>query len=394
MAVLGLTTAAVTMAGCGSVPATGHDSLTAAAGIAGPALTTTLSASNGTSWAVLELGGSAATHNDFWELFVRPPGSAGWQLATPAGVASNGGMVAAPSGPAALIAAFRPSQDLTFSPLAATADAGHHWAQANVLDTGIANLPGALAADAGGRLLALTQHGVVEESTNLGATWSRLSTLRAIARTPAVRASCSLTALTAVALTAAGVPLVGASCATAGHGQAAAAPQRAGLLAATAGSWRPIGPVLPAALARGPVTVLGLAASGTRLTAILAAGAGPATSVLAAWSADNGASWTISPAERARTRTTPSVSIWADGSAGLVLSAGRAVTIGWRAAWWRVLPRVPARTAALAQTAGGQPEALAPDGSTLTVWQLGGPAATAWTRLQTVHVTIPYGSSG
>ena len=147
MAVLGLTTAAVTMAGCGSVPATGHDSLTAAAGIAGPALTTTLSASNGTSWAVLELGGSAATHNDFWELFVRPPGSAGWQLATPAGVASNGGMVAAQSGPASLIAAFRPSQDLTFSPLAATADAGHQWTQANVLDTGIANLPGALAAE-------------------------------------------------------------------------------------------------------------------------------------------------------------------------------------------------------------------------------------------------------
>jgi hypothetical protein len=112
---------------------------------------------------------------------------------------------------------------------------------------------------------------------------------------------------------------------------------------------------------------------------------------VAAWSGNDGASWSLSPAFRTGADGTPSVSVWAGGAAGLMLP-GRAITIGWQAQRWRVLPSLPARTAALAQTTAGQPEALAPDGGTLTVWQLGG--GSAWTRLQSVHVAIPYGSSG
>jgi len=90
-----------------------------------------------------------------------------------------------------------------------------------------------------------------------------------------------------------------------------------------------------------------------------------------------------------------------DGSAALELpgkhaeSPGLSATIGWQSAGWQELPPVPAYTATVTVTQIGAPEALAARGGTLTVWRL--PAATSagrWTLAQTVHVTIPYGSSG
>jgi hypothetical protein len=381
---------ALLLAGCGRGPGGAGP----AAGHPVPALATAMSGGTGTSWAVLELGGPAARHDNFWELFVRPAGSARWQLATPPGVASNGGLVVARAGASGLMTSFRPSQDLTFSPLAATTDSGRTWAQASVLDAGVADLPGALAAGAGGRLLAVTGTGTIEQSADAGARWTRLAGRPTLARTAAVGDGCTLTAVTAVAWAADGRPLAGGRCAAGGHGVAGhgARPRRAGLLADVAGSWRLTGPVLPARLGPGPVSVLDLASSDGRTTAILAAGPG---SIVAAWSADGGVSWTVSPALRASGGGQPSVSISADGSAGLVLGSGRAATIGWQGAGWRVLPPVPARTAALAQSPAGLPQALAPDGGTLTVWQLAGrPGAAAWVPQQTVHVAIPYGSSG
>ncbi len=49
------------------------------------------------------MGGSAASHNNFWQLFVRPAGSAEWKLVTPPGVADNGGLVTADVGAQSLI---------------------------------------------------------------------------------------------------------------------------------------------------------------------------------------------------------------------------------------------------------------------------------------------------
>ncbi len=188
-----------------------------------------------------------------------------------------------------------------------------------------------------------------------------------------------------------------ASCATAGV---------AGIFAYSAGAWRLAGPALPAALSRDAVDVLGLATTGTRTTAILAASTPAGTSVLAAWSADGGAHWRLSPALAAPVLATPvpartaaskpSVSIWADGSAGLVLSAANSHTgaiIGWQAAGWRALPPLPARTATLAMGPGGQPQALTASNDTMTAWQLAA-GSRQWAPAQTVRVTIPYGSSG
>jgi hypothetical protein len=400
-----LAAAAAAAAGCGSAAApvgTAHE----VAGIRGPGLATTLTSPDGTSWAIVDMGGSAARHNNFWELFVRPSGSGAWKLATPVGAASNGGLVATAVGTSSLLSGFRPSQDLTFSPLAATSDAGTHWSQNAVLDTGLADVPTALAgssASAGssaGRVLAITDNGGVEVGTGLGASWTRLTTLRALAATSAGRA-CGLTALTAAAWTPAGTPLLGGACGK---------PGRTGIVTLRDGTWQAAGPALPASLASGPVSVVGLNATGTHTTSVLAVGTGAATSLLTAWSVNGGLSWTLSRPLQVgaeRVSSAPSVSFGADGSASVVLPSGRAATIGWQATGWQTLPALPARTAVLTTTGlatasqAGVAEALAASGGTLSVWQLG-PAAGAgssastsrhWKLAQTVKVSIPYGSS-
>ncbi|HYX60671.1 MAG TPA: hypothetical protein VE888_16885, partial [Streptosporangiaceae bacterium] len=49
-------------------------------------LSTSLTTAQGT-WAITVMGGSAASHNNFWQLFVRRANTGRWSLATPEGVA-------------------------------------------------------------------------------------------------------------------------------------------------------------------------------------------------------------------------------------------------------------------------------------------------------------------
>jgi hypothetical protein len=377
----------VLVSACGSVTvakqATARQQV--AGDITGPGLATSF-ATGSDGWAVVEMGGTPAREDNFWELFARPRGGL-WRLATPPGVASNGGIVAATAMTGPLVTAFRPSQDLTFSPLAATADTGRRWAQANVLDAGLADLPAALAASQAGDLLALTERGAVDQGAALGSRWRPLTSLIALKADPAIKAVCRLSGLTAVAWSAAGSPVLGGGCPARPAG-----PLRVPLLTDSAGSWQVTGPALPDALAGGPVRVLALGTTGAGITAVVAAGAGAAASVLAAWSADGGRRWTISSALRAGPVRLSSVSALANGSVGVVMAGGRAAVIGWRAARWRDLPSLPAGTATLAAGNGGAPQVLVPRGGLLSVWQLA--AARRWTLVQTVRITIPYGSSG
>jgi len=378
---------ALVLAGCGNSPATNPDATRPTAGITGSALATSLSGS-AASWAVVEMGGSAAQHNNFWELFARPAAATGWKLATPVGVASNGGLVAAVTGPAGLVTGFRPSQDLVFSPLTGTTNGGTGWSSGGVVSAGLADLPGALAAGPAGRLLAVTDSGDIETGSLTSATWTRLTTQSALSR--GAGRGCQLAAVTAAAWTPDGQPLVAGDCR---H------PGTVGIFALRAGTWHATGPALPVTLAREPVSVIGLNTTGARITAVLAVGAGTRTGLVAAWSSDGASTWTLSPklSTGAASAGPPSVSFGSDGSASVALPARHAVTggatIGWQTADWQSLPPLPARTATLATASGGQPEALAVHGGTLTVWELATPSAVRWTLAQTVHVPIPYGSS-
>ena len=154
------------------------------------------------------MGGSAASHNNFWQLFVRPAGTSSWRLATPPGVASNGGLVLTGLASGSVLAGFRPSQDLAYSPLATTKDNGKAWSP-GLLDAGLADVPGALAADpASGRLLALLTNGTADMSGPGGTRWTRLITRHALATSPA-GTRCQPGSLTAATFSPSGQPLLG-----------------------------------------------------------------------------------------------------------------------------------------------------------------------------------------
>jgi hypothetical protein len=366
VAVVAMTALAVIVAACGSTTASRTGSGQSAPLTSIP-LATSLGGAGQPGWAVVQMGGSAASEEDFWELFARPAGSAQWKLATPVGVASNGGMMMAAAG-AGLVAGFGPSQDLTFSPLATVTAPGASWSQ-NVapVSPGLASVPDAHASGPG-ELLALTRSGEVLRAGAGGETWSRLATLRAIASSPAGRA-CGLTTLTAVGFTASGTPDVGGSCSRPGAA-AIFEPEPAG----------------------GHVTVLGLAAQAGRTTALLEVSTPPDIRVVATWSAPGASDWTASASVGVGPRQPRSLQMWGNGSVALVQADGRGMTIAGPGGSWRILPALPASTATLALGPAGQLQALTAAGEWFRVWQLTG-SGDGWSQVQQIKVQIPYGSS-
>ncbi len=363
---------AVLTAGCGSAAR----QTAAPSSPAGPlSLDTSLVTATGT-WAVAVMGGPAASHNDFWQLFVRPAATGRWRLATPPGVASNGGLVLASPGGRPVVAGFLPSQDLSFSPLATTDDNGTAWTP-GLLDAALAAAPG------GGRLLALLAGGGAELSGPGGRDWTRLATHRALAASPA-GGRCGLGRLTAAAFSPSGVPLLAGSCTR---------PGTAGVFAYTGGTWHPTGPALPASYAHQDVTVLRLTTTSGTTMALLAAGTGPAARLLAAWSTGSGAHWVLSPPLPLHGTRLMSASAGPSRTVAVVTSGNHAATITGPASSWRPLPAPPPGTATLAPGLTGGWDALAVHGTRLTVWRLP-PGHTAWAATQAISVFIQFGSSG
>jgi hypothetical protein len=371
-------------AGCGNTaPSTGGVAAEAAPGGA-PFLATSLATAAGT-WALAVMGGSAASHNNFWQLFVRPAGSAQWKLVTPPGSADNGGLVVADAGGQSLITGFRPSQYLTYTPLVSTRDGGQAWSTAGPLDAAVANVPDALAvAPNTGQLLALLTSGTAKLAAAPGYTrWSVLTTQRAMAATAPGR-RCGLRDLAAAAFTPSGMPLLGGTCSR---------PGTVGIFADRNGTWQSAGPPLPVTLARQAIAVVRLTRTAKQITALLRAGNGRAASLLAARSADNGGHWALSPPLPLNGAKLASASFGPAGGAAIMLSGNRAHAIMGPGSSWRLLPALPPGTATLAPGADGTFDALTVHHNRLTVWQLG-PSASAWRTIQAMNVPIQYGSSG
>jgi hypothetical protein len=361
------------IAGCGSQPA--QVVSPSPPPVTAP-LSTSLVTAQGT-FAVTVMGGSAAAHNNFWQLFVRPAGARLWSLVTPQGVADNGGLVAA-GGSGSLTVSFRPSQDLTFSPLAMSTNAGRSWTT-GLLDAALADTPGAIAVSPSGRILALLQDGTIQAAPTASAAatgrWTELATSNALAASAPGR-SCGLVGVNAISFGPNKNPMAAGGCVR---------PGVAGVFTDAGGTWRSAGLALPG---RGRVQVLGLAATAGGNVALLAAG----DSLFAAWS--NGTRWTVSAPVTAGTVTPGTVRALGFGpgdGAWLLLADGRAEAIGGAGASWRALPPVPAGTATLAPGPGGSYDALAVAGSKLTVWRL---TRGAWAKVQVISVPIEYGSSG
>ena len=379
---LALAAAALTP-GCGAAASSGPGSASQAPPAGEPFLATSLVTPAGT-WAIAVMGGSVSTHNNFWQMFARPAGSTAWKLVTPPGVADNGGLVAASASAGPLITGIRPSQDLTYTPLALTRNGGQAWSPTGPLDAALAAVPDALAAAPGtGRLLALLTNGTVKAATPGYTRWTTLTSRRSLATTPAGR-RCGLTTLTAGAFTPSGTPLLAGQCGR---------PGTAGIFAASNGTWRAAGPALPATVDHQDATVLRLIRTSTGNAALLETGTGPDASLLAAWSTGNGGHWALSPVARLRGAELTSASFGPSGAVAVVLTGNRAETITGPGAAWRSLPALPAGTATLAAGPSGGFDALAVHRTRLTVWQLG-PGTTAWRATQAMDVPVQFGSSG
>jgi hypothetical protein len=372
----GLAALLVAASACSAGPA-GNGQADSAATVSVPLATSVITA-GGAGYAIVQMGGSAAKQENFWQLFARSAGAAAWRLATPPGVASNGGLIAAATGATSAAAGFRPSQDLLFSPMISTTDDGTAWSVAAPLPGGLADVPGALAAGPAGQLLALTTSGAVLDRSGPQAGWTRLTTVRQVAATAAGRA-CGLTKLTAAAFGPDGSPILAGDCSR---------PHADGIFTPAGRSWQSAGPSL-ARLGRPSASVLGLATAGSVTTALLRVGSGPTARLAAAW-LTAGSGWTALSPVTTGTAPVRSVSIWPGGAIGVVLAGSRGAFLAGQGSSWQTLAGLPAGTATLATGASRQIEALAASGGTFRAWDL---VSGSWRLAQTIRVQIPYGSS-
>jgi hypothetical protein len=358
---------------CGPSASSGSSASSASGGTSAGTSAVSLATSLSTvkeSWAVVPVSANPA----FWEVLVRPAKSATWRLVTPPGVADNSGLVAATTA-SSLTVAVRPSQDLLFSPLASTTDAGSTWSTTGPLSAGVAASPGALAAS-GSQLLAVLDDGAIAASSDGGVSWRTIAKPGAIAASPAGK-TCGTVTISSVSFgITGGEALAAGSCGTAGT---TAIFSRS--LLSPAGEWQRVG--LPVS---GPL--LRLFAAGTALVraktglTTLRGGAG-------GWTAS--APLPVTGKVIASGELAEPASAAADGT-WVLLPGGQAATIGGQGKQWLQLPPTPAATSMLASGPDGAVDALAVSGATLTIWRLV-PAATVWTKIQTIAVPIQYGSS-
>lgn len=372
------------LAACGSSSASSAGDSTAASAPA-VALATSLGTAKDT-WAIVPM----TANPTFWEVFVRPAESATWRLVTPSGVADNGGLVAAADSGSALTVAVRPSQDLKFTPLASTADAGASWSTGGPISAGVAASPSAFAVS-GRQLAALLGNGTIETSSDAGSTWRTLAKPGAIAASAAGQ-RCGTVGVTAVSF----VPVPSEVLAAGRCGASGSA----GFFDYSAGhGWQRLSVPVSGQLVRlGEGTALVRAKAG--LTALWIAsypigwsGHPPLPTPTAASSAD----WITSAPLPVTSGAITSgglagATATSPGGVWVLMPGGQAATISGPKQQWLLLPPTPAHTTVLASGPGRSIDALAVSGSRLTVWQLDR-GATIWTKAQTMNVPIQYGSS-
>jgi hypothetical protein len=370
--------AACSSSSVSSAPATGDST---AAGGPAVSLATSLSTAKD-SWAIVPMSANPT----FWQVFVRRAQASTWQLVTPPDVADNGGLVAAADTGSGLTVAVRPSQDLEFTPVASTANAGTTWSTGGPIGAGVAASPGALAVS-GRQLAALLGNGTIEASSDAGTTWRTLAKPGTIAASAAGR-TCGTVGVTSVSFGPLPTEVLAAGrCGTTGT---------TGYFADSPGAgWQRLS--LPVS---GQLVRLGAG------TALVRAKAGLTAMRLGGWVAyaplvsptPPAAAWTASAPLPV---TSPVIASGGldegatpdlPGGAWVLMSGGRAATIGGLGQQWLLLPPTPAHTAVLASGPGDSIDALAVSGAMLTVWQLDH-GSTIWTKTQTMNVPIQFASS-
>jgi len=339
---------------------------------------------SGDTWLVVPMGNLSNFLNTFWQLLVRSPTGSGWVTVTPPGVADNGGL-AVTGVDNAVVAGFMPSQDLTFSPLGSTDDAGASWHGAYFPEA-LSDVPDALATGANGVGLALGRRdgGTVLWASGAGS-WRTLTTLSKLDQARA-GARCRMARMTAVAVAPDGDELVGGSCVRAGG---------SAVFALSGGSVQPIAVRAPGAR----VSVLRLLSVPGRVVGLFAIAHGRRTDLVAGWLADGARSFSLSaPLALPSDERLVATGSTAEGGVFVLLGRGpqdgrelAEVDPGSTTPSWDVLPGPPGGTLGAAFS-NGRIDAVTVNGSTLIDYTLDQGDQT-WVQSQRLHVPIQYGSS-
>jgi hypothetical protein len=360
------------------------------------------------AWAMVPMGILAQPTNTFWQLFVQRGGSARWSLATPPGVADNGGLVGTPAPGGGFDVGFETSLLLGFSPVSTTTDGGRTWVPAAApLPAPLAAVPDSLSRGGSGDALALAASGTAYASRGELAGWRRLASTPAIAASAGARA-CRLARLTAVAVVA---PVGGAGGAGAAGGSGGAVAGATlggdcnrsgvvGVLEQGRAGWQLAGPELPPAEHDATAAVLRLDTSSAGLAALVElsppAGRGSAARLVAAARSGSGG-WRASPAfELPAGARLVATGVGSTGAMVVTYEVGAerfAALERAPAGPFVLLAQLPARTEAVVGLAGGGAEAIAADRSEMTAYRLA-PGSSRWQRTQQLDVPIEYGSSG
>lgn len=365
--------AVVALAACSSRASpdasSGHD------GPIGAPLATSVSTALG-SWATFPMGHLDDPTNTFWEEFSLPKGADTWVERTPPDVADNGGLVAAPTS-TGVVVGFRPSDLLSFSPLASTMDGGATYTP-GLVPGGLSDVPDALSVAPNGRAVALIGTAIVTSPSSLSG-WQPSTTLAAISAAPAARA-CDVRDLTAVTITDSNA-FVGTACSSTGV---------VGLFEQSGSTVRSVAP----SGIKGQVRVLRLVPDGQGLAVLLGVTTSSVTSYVAAWnSAPATAPWTVSAPLATSGQLTSSAVTSPAGFAVVTTNSGTALSasiIAGPGASWTQLASPPKGTATVA-VSDSRTDALVVDSATFIDYRL---TSGTWMKAQTVQVAVPYGSSG
>jgi hypothetical protein len=384
-----ITAASATLAGL-ALTACADSGSTTTATVPAPVFPTPLATSIETeagSWATVAMGHLDDPNNTFWQLFFRPSGSTAWSDQVEAtATATNGGLVLADRGGRQLVLGIRPSQDLHFTPMIATDNAGQTWTN-GLLDAPLQASPNALAVSPAGGSSAIVSasNGQSQAQTAAGgiSTWRTLISTSALASQPAGRA-CAPNGFNAVAYLGT-TTLIGAVCTQ---------PDTSAIFASQGSGWRTVGPRPPNPAPDTRSEVLGFDPDSDGVAALIGYPGQTGGRLLVSWTSDGNTWDTSSPLPVSAGYQLVSYGPLA-GNAVFVLLASPDGTrdlydIAGPGTSWAELPAPPPTTATVSQ-ASNKLDALAVNDTTLTISSLS--PSGRWTTGQTLHVAVQFGSS-
>ena len=348
-------------------------------------LPTSITTSAGT-WAAVPMGHLDQPLNTFWQLFFLPiePRGSRKNHAANLGMATNGGLLLASPASQGLLVAIRPSNYLKYSALVATTN-GATWDPASPA----AGFVDSLAVGPDDQQLALLKDAVREQGARGRFHIVELAEPRQRTVTPSSSAahSCAPLVLSAVGFGSSAYPVVGARCGRDGV---------VGLFADGSGTWRSIGPTLPASAGRDQAQVLSVETTNGRLTALFALDGSTGRRLESAWAEPTGG-WQLSGVlSLGASGKVVSIGSVPGGGQFVVYTVGtgkeRLATIDGPSASWTRLPNLPDGTATVAFPQSGRVDALSVADTVMTDWVLSAGSST-WAKHQVANVQILFGSS-